>query len=155
MRQGTEETEETRVSGAHVLAGLGRAIRLLRTERGLNRKELAERAELSYPYLSEIEAGKKQASSVVLVKVARALEVTPEELLRMAADVLARARASDEGAPPPPPASRHFHTGTPYAPPAAAADPAGDLLEELLGVARDLSVEDRAVLLRLARRLRA
>ena len=37
--------------------GLGKAIELRRIELGLKRRELAERARLSYPYISEIENG--------------------------------------------------------------------------------------------------
>jgi transcriptional regulator with XRE-family HTH domain len=62
---------------------LGRAIRVLRTERGLARKDLAEAAGISYPYLSEIETGKKRPSSKALFAVAEALEVRPAELLAL------------------------------------------------------------------------
>ena len=68
---------------------LGRAIRLLRVERGLERKDLAARSGLSYPYLSEIESGKKRASSQALLAIAQALGVRPHELLATA-DALAR-----------------------------------------------------------------
>ena len=62
---------------------LGRAIKVLRTSRGLERRQLAEQTGLSYPYLSEIENGKKQPSSKVLLQLAEALEVRPHELLEM------------------------------------------------------------------------
>ena len=42
--------------------GLGRAIRVLRTARDLGRRELAERAGLSYSYLAEIENGDKSGA---------------------------------------------------------------------------------------------
>ena len=51
---------------------LARAIRVLRTELGMSRKELAERADLSYSYLSELENAAKQPSSWALRAVARA-----------------------------------------------------------------------------------
>ena len=63
---------------------LGRAIRVLRTERGLERKDLAERSGLSYAYLSEIETGKKRASSKALFAIAEALGVRPHEVLAVA-----------------------------------------------------------------------
>ena len=60
---------------------LGRAIRVLRTERGMERKDLAEAAGLSYAYLSEIETGKKRGSSKALYVIAEALGVRPSEIL--------------------------------------------------------------------------
>lgn len=60
---------------------LGRAIQVIRAIRGLSRRELAERADLSYSYLSEIETGKKQPSSNAIQDLARALEVRPSELV--------------------------------------------------------------------------
>ncbi|HXJ64766.1 MAG TPA: helix-turn-helix transcriptional regulator [Actinomycetota bacterium] len=63
---------------------VGRAIRVLRTERGLERKELAEASGLSYPYLSEIETGRKRPSSKALFVIAEALGVRPSEVLTLA-----------------------------------------------------------------------
>src|SRR5438093_1591631 len=45
---------------------LGRAIHLRRVELNLKRPELARRAELSYPYVSEIENGMKTPSTKAL-----------------------------------------------------------------------------------------
>ena len=63
---------------------LGRAIKVLRTERGIERKDLAEAAGVSYAYLSEIENGKKRPSSKSLVAIAEALGLRPYELLETA-----------------------------------------------------------------------
>jgi len=61
---------------------LGRAIQALRAERGLSRADLADKAGLSYSYLSEIETGKKAGlSSKALLSIARALDVTVGELV--------------------------------------------------------------------------
>ncbi len=65
---------------------LGRAIKVLRAERGVERRELAEASGISYPYLSEIENGKKRASSKALIAIAEALGVAPSDLLAMAED---------------------------------------------------------------------
>ena len=43
--------------------GLGRAIKVARTSMGLERKELAERASVSYAYLSDIETGRGRPGS--------------------------------------------------------------------------------------------
>ncbi|MFI6262184.1 helix-turn-helix domain-containing protein [Micromonospora sp. NPDC051006] len=61
--------------------GLGRAIQVRRAELGLKRKEVAERALLSYPYLSELENGTKTPSAKALRQLAEALELSQAELL--------------------------------------------------------------------------
>lgn len=66
---------------------LGRAIQTTRTGRGISRRELAERAGISYPYLSEIENGKKRASSAALIEIAAVLGLRPHHLLEMAESI--------------------------------------------------------------------
>lgn len=63
---------------------LGRAVKVMRTQRGLERRELADAAGVSYPYLSEIENGKKRLSAKALLYVSRALGVRPYEILSLA-----------------------------------------------------------------------
>jgi len=72
------------VQDVHFYEALGRAIKVLRTERDLNRRELAEDSEVSYPYLSEIENGKKRPSSRALLAISEALGVRPHEVLETA-----------------------------------------------------------------------
>ena len=50
-------------------------IKLWREHRGLTQQELATRAGISKPYLSQIESGKRQGSIETLSAIARALEV--------------------------------------------------------------------------------
>ena len=76
--------------------GLGRAVQVLRTELGLGRKDLAERAGLSYSYLSEIENGAKQPSSKALILLAKALGLDVYELIAAAE---ARMQAAVEASP--------------------------------------------------------
>lgn len=64
--------------------GLAQAIQHLRVDRRITRKELAERAGISYPFLSEIEKGTKQPSSKKLGQLARALDLEPENLVEWA-----------------------------------------------------------------------
>src|SRR4051812_29246198 len=78
---------------------VGRAIRVLRTERGMERKELAEAAGLSYPYLSEIETGRKRPSSKALFVIAEALGVRPSEVLALG-DRYGGRTSSSSGPPP-------------------------------------------------------
>lgn len=52
----------------------GYAVELRRTMLRMKRRDLAERAELSYPYISEIEKGMKEPSAKSLRQLADALE---------------------------------------------------------------------------------
>ncbi len=139
--------------------GLGRAIRVIRTEIGLSRRDLEGRTKLSYPYLSEIEAGKKTPSPVALQAISRALEVPEEELLDRASSIeVGRGAWSSSG---------HFHSramtdssdeSPVLASMAAPMDMDRDLsspdpAEELLYLARALSPDDLQRLIELARRL--
>jgi transcriptional regulator with XRE-family HTH domain len=63
---------------------LGRTIQVLRTDRGVDRKDLAESAGISYSYLAAIETGKKQPSSTVLLRIAEALGLRSHELMQYA-----------------------------------------------------------------------
>lgn len=63
---------------------LGRAIKVARAERGLERKQLAELADVSYPYLSDIESGRGRPSSNALLAISSALDLPLHELLRSA-----------------------------------------------------------------------
>jgi len=67
--------------GPDFYEALGRTIQVLRTDQGLDRKDLAERAEISYSYLAAIENGKKPPSSRVLFRIADALSLRSHELL--------------------------------------------------------------------------
>lgn len=55
-------------------------IRLWREHRGLTQQELADRAGISKPYLSQIESGKRQGTVETLAAIARALDVPLEVL---------------------------------------------------------------------------
>ena len=71
---------------------LGRRIQRIRHERGLTQAELAERADVSPPYISHIERGVKTTSLDTLVRIAESLGVTLDELL---ADSYPREREGD------------------------------------------------------------
>ena len=68
---------------------IGHVLRRLRLERGLTLRRLAERSRISLPYLSEIERGRKEASSEILATLCRVLDVSAGELLTSSAAVLA------------------------------------------------------------------
>ena len=73
--------------------GLGRAIEMRRIEMGLKRKDLHERAHLSYPYISEIENGVKEPSAKALRLIAQALDMKVANL----ADLAEKMQASEAG----------------------------------------------------------
>lgn len=60
---------------------IGSVFRRLRRERGITLRELAELAQVSVPYLSEIERGRKEPSSEILAAICRALELELADLL--------------------------------------------------------------------------
>lgn len=63
---------------------VGNNIRTSRTDAGLTLEQLAEKAELSWPYLSEVERGRKNISLDKLAGLARALNVTLSRLVENA-----------------------------------------------------------------------
>ena len=60
---------------------IGFVLRRLRQEQGRTLRELAEEASISLPYLSEIERGRKEASSEILGAICQVLDITERELL--------------------------------------------------------------------------
>lgn len=74
-------TDDDKVRAAQAL---GKAITMRRTELGMKRTKLAEAAALSYPYLSEIENGRKQPSAEKLRSLADALDMAVVDLMGLA-----------------------------------------------------------------------
>ena len=56
-------------------------VRVYREHRGMTSKFLAIAAEISAPYLSEIETGKKEGSAATLKRIAQALSVDLDDLV--------------------------------------------------------------------------
>ncbi|WP_348651025.1 helix-turn-helix transcriptional regulator [Micromonospora sp. WMMD812] len=67
---------------------IGGVLRRLRLRQGRTLREVAEAAGVSVPYLSEVERGRKEASSEVLAAICRALGIHLSELLEEARDDL-------------------------------------------------------------------
>jgi HTH-type transcriptional regulator, cell division transcriptional repressor len=59
----------------------GRRLRELRKERGLTQEALAESADLSGNYISDLELGLKVPSLTILVRLSQALDVATTDLL--------------------------------------------------------------------------
>src|SRR6266850_2577496 len=64
------------------LARLGERVRAWRTEHGMSRKKLALASGVSERYLAQLEAGEGNISVLLLRKVARAMVVAVESLVR-------------------------------------------------------------------------
>jgi len=60
---------------------IGTRIKYIRTQKGLSQEELAEFADVSPVYISNIERGEKSASLKTVIAVANALNVTADSLL--------------------------------------------------------------------------
>ena len=85
---------------------VGEALRRRRLAQGRTLREVAEAAGMSLTYLSEVERGRKEASSEVLEAVCAALRLVLPDLLFEVAETLAAAEpvggsGSLRGAPPP------------------------------------------------------
>ena len=82
---------------------LGRFLEHRRGELGLTRRELATRAELSYPYISQLETGDREPALKALHKLAPVLEVRSEELAALLAggEWLSTSDSTYESTPPP------------------------------------------------------
>lgn len=72
---------------------LGDALRRHRLRQSRTLRDVAAAARISLGYLSEIERGRKEASSELLASICAALGVSLAELLREVSDELARAEA--------------------------------------------------------------
>lgn len=71
--------ENTRID----MTELGSRIRQARTDRNMSQIELAEACGISVPYVSDIERGKKCFSVDILMRIAMALQVSADWLLRL------------------------------------------------------------------------
>jgi len=66
---------------------LGRAVTVCRAERRMQRKTLAEQTGLSYPFLCDVEAGRRGMSGTTLAALAATFGLMPSDLLRKAHDL--------------------------------------------------------------------
>lgn len=60
----------------------GNNVRRIRMEKGLTIESLATDVGLSYSYVGEMQRGKRNPTLKVVERIARALDVTPTELLK-------------------------------------------------------------------------
>ncbi|MET8082451.1 helix-turn-helix transcriptional regulator [Micromonospora sp. NPDC005197] len=78
---------------------IGGVLRRLRQSQGRTLREVAASAGVSVPYLSEVERGRKEASSEVLAAICRALGIRLSDLLEQARDDLRRVERRIPAAP--------------------------------------------------------
>jgi transcriptional regulator with XRE-family HTH domain len=71
-----------RAPEARLLKTFGKSVRDARKTRGLGQEALAEAAQLSRNYISDIERGVRNPGLLALVRVAGALKIPLRELLR-------------------------------------------------------------------------
>jgi transcriptional regulator with XRE-family HTH domain len=69
-------------STAAVRKAFGERVRALRKQRGYSQEALAERADLHFTYVSSVERGERNISLVNIVRLARALKVSPASLFQ-------------------------------------------------------------------------
>ncbi len=74
------------------LVGVSVAIREFRQAAGLSQDQLADRMDVSTPYISMLESGKRYPSIEMLIRIALALQVRPGEMLDKIAERYARER---------------------------------------------------------------
>lgn len=65
---------------------LGKAIKLCRTQKGMNQQQLAEKADISVSYLSLLEKGKRDLNYSTLQNIAKGLSVPVSIISFLAAD---------------------------------------------------------------------
>ncbi|MBU6464278.1 MAG: helix-turn-helix transcriptional regulator [Bradyrhizobium sp.] len=67
--------------GTGIIRVVAETVRRARKAAGLSQEELAFEAGLDRTYISQVERGKRNVTIVVLARIAKALETTPDKLL--------------------------------------------------------------------------
>ena len=67
------------MTNEEVLKYVSYAIRAIRKQKNISQMELCLRANMSQGFLTNIETGKKEPSTMTLIRIAEALEVSPRE----------------------------------------------------------------------------
>ena len=60
---------------------IGKRIKRYRAEKGLSQEELAEMVGITYKHLSNIETGNRRPSLEIVVSIASALNISPDDIL--------------------------------------------------------------------------
>lgn len=73
----------TRVRDESFLQAFAHVLRAVRLERGFSQEQLAARASVDRTFVGKLESGRHQPSLAVVFKLADAIGLAPEELVRM------------------------------------------------------------------------
>ena len=73
----------TRVRDESFMQAFAVVLRALRLERGFSQEQLAARASVDRTFVGKLESGRHQPSLAVVFKLADAIGLAPEELVRM------------------------------------------------------------------------
>jgi DNA-binding XRE family transcriptional regulator len=81
--QAVEKGEEETIPAdlAYALMEGENPVKTWREYRSLSQKQLADMADISIPFLSQIESGKRKASTKIMVRLAKALRVLIDDLV--------------------------------------------------------------------------
>jgi len=71
-------------------------IKSIRVTKGISQMELSLRSNLSQSFIANIERGKKQPSVLTLIRIADALEVTPQDFFPEYFDLDTKERAKEK-----------------------------------------------------------
>jgi transcriptional regulator with XRE-family HTH domain len=77
---------------------IGDVLRRRRVDQGRTLREIAAEARVSLGYLSEVERGRKEASSELLAAICSALDLPMSEVLREVSEEMVRVEAAAVGA---------------------------------------------------------
>jgi transcriptional regulator with XRE-family HTH domain len=77
---------------------IGDVLRRRRVEQGRTLRDVSAAARVSLGYLSEVERGRKEASSELLAAICLALDLPMSEVLREVSDEMSRVEAAAVGA---------------------------------------------------------
>ena len=78
---GVEDGSQEFAGAGTFTRSLGHTIKVLRVDQCQTRKQLGEKAGISYSYVSQIENGRRPPSSPVLLRIAEALGLSASDLL--------------------------------------------------------------------------
>lgn len=67
------------MTNTETLEYVSQRIKRIRLEKNISQTELAAAAEMSQPFLANVENGKKEPSTMTLIRLAKALDISPRE----------------------------------------------------------------------------